>query len=84
MSANQITVFVCGPTLKGEELMRITVRDGAVVWEDGDEPAPLAAEPIRAIQPLPVAGPLVLLVTDEAVYLTTTADLPDGLLAGFG
>lgn len=81
MSTSQIPVFVCGPTLHGEVLKRITVRKGAVVWEDGDEPAPLLVEPIRAIQPLPVAGPLVLLVTNEALYLTTINDLPEHLFS---
>ncbi len=76
-TVNPITVYVCGPSLSGEVLNEITVRDGALVWEDGTEPAPQPWEQIRAVHLVPVESGLVLLVTDAGWYLATTGDLPD-------
>ncbi len=72
---DQTTVFVCGPSLCGEVLNRVTVRNGEVVWEQRAERVPQPAEPIRHIHHIPVSDRLVLLVTDEALYLTTVDDL---------
>ncbi|GAB4192756.1 MAG: hypothetical protein OHK0022_07100 [Roseiflexaceae bacterium] len=75
-TTTQITVFVCGPTLNGEVLHGLDVRGGAVVWENGAEPAPQPAETIRAVHHLPGDARLVLLMTDVALYLITADDLP--------
>jgi len=70
-----ITIFVCGPTLRGEVLTGLTVQGGAVIWEGGAEPAPHPAEPIQAVHYLPVGERLVILLTEAGLYLTTVDDL---------
>ena len=65
----RITIFVCGPTLQGEILTGLTVCNGAVVWEDGAEPAPQPVEPILAEYRVPVGTGLSILVTEVGVYV---------------
>jgi len=76
-TATPVNVFVCGPTLNGEMLSGLLVRDGAVIWEGGAEPAPQPLEPIRAVHHVPIEGfdRLVLVVTNVGLYLSTVDDL---------
>lgn len=80
MMASQITVFVCGPDLSGEALDRITIRDRAVVWGEGDEPAPTPVEPIREVHYLHLKKRLALVVTEQAWYLTLARDIDHQLI----
>lgn len=66
-----MTVFVCGPALRGEALTGLTVRDATVVWEtpEGGEPPPQPLEPILAQYRLPVGAGLLILVTEAGLYL---------------
>lgn len=73
------TVFVCGPELHSSALTGLTVRDGAVVWEDMAEPAPQPVEPIIARYRVPVGDGLIILVTEAGLYVTTADGSADGL-----
>jgi len=68
-TAKPITVFVCGPALQGELLTGLSMRNGAVVWEGGAEPAPLPVEPILAEYRVSMGVGLIILETQVGVYL---------------
>lgn len=71
----QLDVFVCGPQLHGDNLAHLRLREGMVVWEPFEYETPPDPEPIREVYYIPIHGGLMLLVTDEGLYLT--ADMID-------